>query len=63
MQGSATLIAEDIRSAIRNELQLTASAGIAPVKFLAKIAVMRTNPMVNLSSPRAKWTGSQPPCP
>ncbi|TYK65892.1 DNA polymerase IV [Colwellia echini] len=36
--GSATLIAEDIRLAIANELQLTASAGIAPIKFLAKIA-------------------------
>lgn len=37
-KGSATLIAEAIRSDIWNELQLTASAGIAPVKFLAKIA-------------------------
>ena len=37
-RGSATLIAEDIRQAIRQELNLTASAGIAPVKFLAKIA-------------------------
>lgn len=36
--GSATWIAEDIRRAIREELQLTASAGVAPVKFLAKIA-------------------------
>lgn len=36
--GSATLIAKDIRTTIFNELQLTASAGIAPVKFLAKIA-------------------------
>ncbi|PSW11080.1 DNA polymerase IV [Photobacterium rosenbergii] len=36
--GSATLIAEDIRRAIREELNLTASAGIAPVKFIAKIA-------------------------
>ena len=36
--GSATLIAEDIRQAIRQELKLTASAGIAPLKFLAKIA-------------------------
>lgn len=36
--GSATLIAQDIRSAIARELNLTASAGIAPVKFLAKIA-------------------------
>lgn len=37
-QGSATLIAEDIRLTIFNELQLTASAGIAPIKYLAKIA-------------------------
>lgn len=37
-QGSATLIAQEIRQAIFDELRLTASAGIAPVKFLAKIA-------------------------
>ena len=36
--GSATLIAREIRQAISDELNLTASAGIAPVKFLAKIA-------------------------
>ncbi len=36
--GSATLIAQDIRSCIANELNLTASAGVAPLKFLAKIA-------------------------
>ncbi len=36
--GSATLIAEDIRGAINKELNLKASAGIAPNKFLAKIA-------------------------
>lgn len=36
--GSATLIAQDIRSCIANELKLTASAGIAPLKFLAKVA-------------------------
>ncbi|WP_286235036.1 DNA polymerase IV [Thalassotalea sediminis] len=36
--GSATLIARDIRKAIQKELNLTASAGIAPLKFLAKIA-------------------------
>lgn len=36
--GSATLIAQDIRAAIYNELHLTASAGVAPIKFLAKIA-------------------------
>ncbi len=36
--GSATLIAKEIRGAIESELNLTASAGIAPNKFLAKIA-------------------------
>ncbi|MBS0382780.1 MAG: DNA polymerase IV [Proteobacteria bacterium] len=35
---SATAVAEDIRAAIRAETQLTASAGVAPNKFLAKIA-------------------------
>ena len=37
-QGSATLIAKEIRQAIFAERGLTASAGIAPNKFLAKIA-------------------------
>ncbi|KGQ11150.1 DNA polymerase IV [Beauveria bassiana D1-5] len=37
-QGSATLMAREIRQAIADELNLTASAGIAPIKFLAKIA-------------------------
>ena len=36
--GSATAIATTIRDAIRDETRLTASAGIAPNKFLAKIA-------------------------
>ena len=36
--GSATLIAQKIRHEIWQELQLTASAGVAPNKFLAKIA-------------------------
>ncbi|GAC1621044.1 MAG: DNA polymerase IV [Nevskia sp.] len=35
---AATDVAQAIRAAIRDELQLTASAGIAPNKFLAKIA-------------------------
>ncbi len=35
---SATSIAQEIRHAIRNETGLTASAGVAPNKFLAKIA-------------------------
>jgi DNA polymerase-4 len=36
--GSATLIAQEIRRLIQTELNLTASAGIAPNKFIAKIA-------------------------
>ena len=36
--GSATLMAQEIRRTIFQELNLTASAGVAPVKFLAKIA-------------------------
>jgi DNA polymerase-4 len=36
--GSATRIAQEIRANIREELRLTASAGVAPNKFLAKIA-------------------------
>ncbi|MEO5629160.1 MAG: DNA polymerase IV [Thermomonas sp.] len=36
--GSATAIATMIRDAIREETRLTASAGVAPNKFLAKIA-------------------------
>jgi DNA polymerase-4 len=42
--GSATLIAEQIRADIFNELQLTASAGIAENKFLAKIASDENKP-------------------
>lgn len=37
-KGSATLIAREIRKNIFDELNLTASAGVAPIKFLAKIA-------------------------
>ncbi|WP_308561129.1 DNA polymerase IV [uncultured Klebsiella sp.] len=37
-QGSATRMAQEIRETIQRELNLTASAGVAPVKFLAKIA-------------------------
>jgi DNA polymerase-4 len=36
--GSATQIAKEIRRKIETELKLTASAGIAPNKFLAKVA-------------------------
>jgi DNA polymerase-4 len=38
LRGSATLMAEAIRQRIRNEVGITASAGIAPNKFLAKVA-------------------------
>ena len=37
-QGSATLTAQQIRQDIVNTTGLTASAGIAPIKFLAKVA-------------------------
>lgn len=37
-QGSATLIAKDILYNIYRQTELTASAGVAPIKFLAKIA-------------------------
>ncbi len=37
-QGSATLIAKEIRQRIKTELGITVSAGIAPNKFLAKVA-------------------------
>ncbi|OIN13799.1 DNA polymerase IV [Oceanisphaera psychrotolerans] len=42
--GSATRIAEDIRRTIEFELQLTASAGVAPNKLLAKIASEQNKP-------------------
>ncbi len=37
-QGSATLMAEAIRARIKAEIGITVSAGVAPSKFLAKIA-------------------------
>lgn len=43
-QGSATYIAQDICRAIFEELHLTASAGVAPCKFLAKIASDENKP-------------------
>lgn len=36
--GSATLMAQEIRRLIKEELNLTASAGIGPNKFIAKVA-------------------------
>lgn len=38
LHGSATLIANEIKRQIKQQLSLTASAGVAPNKFLAKIA-------------------------
>ncbi|CCQ09828.1 DNA polymerase IV [Pseudoalteromonas luteoviolacea B = ATCC 29581] len=43
-KGSATLIAQKIREDIFYETGLTASAGIAPIKFLAKIASDENKP-------------------
>ena len=37
-QGSATLIAQEIRARVKSETGLVVSAGVAPNKFLAKIA-------------------------
>lgn len=37
-QGSATLIARDIRARVQQHLDITVSAGVAPNKFLAKVA-------------------------
>ena len=37
-RGSATLIARAIRARVHEEVGLTVSAGVAPNKFLAKIA-------------------------
>lgn len=42
--GSATLMARAIRQDIYDELQLTASAGVAPIKFLAKVASEQNKP-------------------
>jgi DNA polymerase-4 len=38
LEGSATLIAQEIRQRVRHELGITVSAGVAPNKFLAKVA-------------------------
>jgi DNA polymerase-4 len=43
-EGSATLTATDIRRCIKSELDLTASAGIAPNKFIAKICSDENKP-------------------
>lgn len=38
LHGSATLIAQEIRQRVKQEVGITVSAGVAPNKFLAKIA-------------------------
>jgi DNA polymerase IV len=43
-KGSATLIAQQIRAEIYKSTGLTASAGIAPIKFIAKIASDENKP-------------------
>lgn len=43
-KGSATLVAEEIRAEVYRKTKLTASAGIAPLKFLAKIASDQNKP-------------------
>ena len=43
-QGSATWIAQTIKRRIKKELGLTASAGVAPNKFLAKVASAWSKP-------------------
>lgn len=43
-KGSATLIAQQIRADIFNTTGLTASAGVAPIKFIAKIASDENKP-------------------
>lgn len=43
-KGSASLIANNIRQRVRNDIGITISAGIAPNKFLAKIASERHKP-------------------
>jgi len=51
---TATQVARTIREQIRSELSLTASAGVAPNKFLAKIARTGKNRMGSLSYNRKK---------
>lgn len=53
-QGSATLIAQDIRNTILEEQRLTASAGIAANKFLAKVASDWKKPNGQFAVPPSK---------
>lgn len=43
-KGSASLIASEIRKRVRDDIGITISAGVAPNKFLAKIASERNKP-------------------
>lgn len=52
--GSATLIAQEIRARIQKEIGITVSAGIAPNKFLAKIASDWNKPNGQFVIPPAK---------
>ncbi len=55
-QGSATLIAQEIKDTIFKETGLTASAGVAPNKFLAKVASdwKKPNGLFTVSPDQAK---------
>ena len=55
-KGSATLIAREIRTRIQSELHRTASAGVAPNKFLAKVASDLDKPdgLVVITPPEVK---------
>ena len=53
---TATRVAKAIRQQIRDELQLTASAGVAPNKFLAKIASDWRKPEVYSSFSRKTYS-------
>jgi hypothetical protein len=55
---TATLVARKIRQQIREELDLIASAGVAPNKFLAKIASDWRKPNGSLSSSQTKYKPS-----
>ncbi len=56
LQGSATLIAQQIRQQIYQTTGLTASAGIAPIKFLAKVASDENKPNGQLAIPPEQVT-------
>ena len=60
--GSATRIAQDIRRRVAEELHITVSAGVAPNKFLAKIASDWRKPDGLFVITRSRSTGSSPSC-